>query len=151
VVRAARRRVHDDIGVGDVLGGVADENARAERFEPLRHCRRLDVAAAHLPAEIEQYFGDPAHADAADADEMHLLHATEQSAFPLPATPPTAAAAPAAARGRASRRLASPMRRKRAGSESSSTISRASVSPLKSGSATSNAAPESTSARALAV
>ena len=36
------------------------------------------VAALHLIAEIVQYLGDAAHADAADADEMHAARSIER-------------------------------------------------------------------------
>ena len=49
---------------------MADENLDAEPAQPLDVGAVGLVGAAHLVAEIDQHFGDAAHANPADADEM---------------------------------------------------------------------------------
>ena len=57
------------------VGRVADHDARAQLRQPLGHRVGLEVAALHLVAEIQQHFGDAAHAAAADADEVDAVDA----------------------------------------------------------------------------
>ena len=58
-----------------MLGRMAEENSRAEAREALGDGVGLEVRALHLVAEIEQHFGDAAHAGAADADEVDEVDA----------------------------------------------------------------------------
>ena len=50
--------------------------------EPIGHRRPLLVRTAHDVAEIREQLGDAAHADAADADEVHAPRLTEHDALP---------------------------------------------------------------------
>ncbi len=57
--------------IAQIFRLVADENRNALVAQPL-HIGALGlVGALHLVAKIVQHFGDAAHADAADADEVH--------------------------------------------------------------------------------
>ena len=68
----ADRAGHDDaIGVEHVRRAVAAMHLRAELREATRDRVVRVVGARHLVAERAQHFGDAAHADAADADEVH--------------------------------------------------------------------------------
>ena len=71
VVGLDRAGHHDAIGADDVRRGVAAMDAGAQRRQPARGRVVGVVGAGHLVAERAQHFGDAAHADAADADEMH--------------------------------------------------------------------------------
>ena len=57
--------------VAEVFGAVADEALDALVAQPLHIGAVGLVGALHAIAEIVQHLGDAAHADAADADEMH--------------------------------------------------------------------------------
>ena len=50
---------------------VADKDLRAQPRQPLGIGAGLGVRALHRIADADHDLGDPAHADAADADEMH--------------------------------------------------------------------------------
>ncbi len=71
VLRPDRRRHHHHVRVADERGVVTHRDRHAERFQPRRHVRAPGVRAADLVPEVGEQLGDPAHADAADADEMH--------------------------------------------------------------------------------
>src|SRR5829696_3718132 len=47
----------------------------AERAQPIRDARELQIRAADGVAEIQQDLGDTGHAGAADADEMDVAYA----------------------------------------------------------------------------
>ena len=64
-------RDHDDGGVVEVLGLVADEALDALVAQALDVGAVGLVGALHLVAEVVQHLGDAGHADAADADEVH--------------------------------------------------------------------------------
>ena len=66
-----RGRDDDHLGVAEILGAVADEAFDALVAQPLHIGAVGLVGALHAVAEIVQHLGDAAHADAADADEMH--------------------------------------------------------------------------------
>ena len=79
IVGANRRADDNHFGAGDVVGAVAFEDDRAERGQTLGDRRGLQVGAGNLVAEVEQDLGNAAHADAADADEVHALDFGEQA------------------------------------------------------------------------
>ena len=84
-IRAADRTGdHDHIGVADVLRGVSDHDAGTELLEARSRGIRLEIAALHGIAEIEQHFRDAAHTDTADADEMNALDAAHAIAHASP-------------------------------------------------------------------
>ncbi|MCY1397037.1 hypothetical protein D9M71_120250 [compost metagenome] len=66
---------HQHIGVLGVLGAMADEDLRTETLQALSHDRRLEVGAGNPVAQVQQHFGDAAHAHAADADEVDTTDA----------------------------------------------------------------------------
>jgi hypothetical protein len=53
-----------------MLGLVADEDFDTEFFEPLGIIAVGRIGTLDFVAEVMQHFGDTAHANAADADEM---------------------------------------------------------------------------------
>jgi len=67
-------RHHHDIGFVQVFGAVADENRCAEACQPLRDRIGLEIGALHFIAQIEQHFGDAAHAAAADTHHVNALN-----------------------------------------------------------------------------
>ncbi len=73
VGRVDRTGHHQHIGVGSVLGTVADEDFSAERLQALGDRRRLEVGTRHLVAQVQQHFSDTAHAHAADTDEVDAV------------------------------------------------------------------------------
>ena len=65
------RAGHDhDVRAVHVLRRVAERNLRAEPRQVRCDIVRLQVRPLHLVAEVDQHFGDAAHATAADADEV---------------------------------------------------------------------------------
>ena len=66
---------HQYIGVGSVLGAVADKDVRAKRLKAFGDRRCIEVRARHLVAQVQQYLSDPAHAHAADTDEVDTTDA----------------------------------------------------------------------------
>ena len=79
----------DDLGLAEIGRVVPDRDLHALLTQPQNVSVFSDIRALDGIAEIDQDLGDAAHADAADADEMHRpdvawkLHATP--GFPLPA------------------------------------------------------------------
>ena len=69
---------HQHVGAVDVLGLVADGDLDALVAQPLDVGAVGHVGAGDGIAEIGQHLGDPAHADAADADEMHRTDVARQ-------------------------------------------------------------------------
>ena len=66
------RRDDHNIGIGmDVLWLVTIHNVRAVAFQAQRCFRFGQVRATDLIAEIEQDFGNAAHADSANTDKMN--------------------------------------------------------------------------------
>ncbi|MNC26740.1 hypothetical protein D3C75_748830 [compost metagenome] len=61
---------HQHIGGGGVLGAVADEDLSAEGLQALGHRRSFQVGTGHFIAQVQQHFGNAAHAHAADTDEV---------------------------------------------------------------------------------
>ncbi len=113
LVRVDGRRDDEAVDAREVRGVVrrgAGDAGRPQRVEG----RRLGtVAAADVHARRREHARDPAHADAADADEVRA-HAASSS---------TASAASRAASGRASPRIAVAMAPSRAGSPSRASTS----------------------------
>ena len=146
---------HDQGGVAEVGGVVADGDRDAGLDEVTRVARRLEVRAAHVDAELVEHRGDAAHARAADADEVDRLREVPR----LVAHQPLAlvsSGCPRPGRPRAARRPACPARRwpppwprGAARSPSSSATSRASSAPPSSASSTRSAAPPATIYRAF--
>ena len=62
---------------------MAERDARAELRETLGDGVRLEVRALHLVAEVDEHFGDAAHAAAADADEVDGVDAAHAVAAPI--------------------------------------------------------------------
>ena len=81
-----RGRDDDHFGVAEIFGAVADEALDALVAQPLHIGAVGLVGALHAIAEIVQHLGDAAHADAADADEMHQADGLRHlhAALPLP-------------------------------------------------------------------
>ena len=69
--RLIGRRHDHDPGVAEILGRVADRDLDALLAQPLDVGALGLIGALHDVAEIDHHLGDAAHADAADADEMH--------------------------------------------------------------------------------
>ena len=65
---------------GHVLGAMADVDGSTQPGEPLGGLAFLEVGSAHAVAEVEEELRDPAHPDAADADEVHAPGLSQQSA-----------------------------------------------------------------------
>src|SRR5699024_6478152 len=65
-----RRGGHHHVGVLDVLRPMADGHPHAQVTQAFHHRRFPQVAAADGVTLVGQHFGDPAHANTADADEM---------------------------------------------------------------------------------
>ena len=58
---------------GKIVFLVADKNPRAELAQAARRIAFMKIRAGHRVSRIQQHFGDTAHADAADADEMNFM------------------------------------------------------------------------------
>src|SRR5579862_8487022 len=56
---------------------MALEDRCSQAGQPLRHRGVPQIGARDFIAEVQQHFGDPAHADAADAYEMYALNFCE--------------------------------------------------------------------------
>src|SRR5690606_17125027 len=73
-------RVDDHVGAANVFRAVSDGAARPEPGEPLRDGVVLQVRSLNVVAQVDQHFGDTAHAAAADAHEVDRVdspHAVE--------------------------------------------------------------------------
>ncbi|MNI15165.1 hypothetical protein D3C73_684570 [compost metagenome] len=75
VGRVHGARHHQYVSGGGVLGAVADEDLRPEGFQALGDRGRLQVGAGHGITQVQQHFGDPAHAHTADTDEVDATDA----------------------------------------------------------------------------
>ena len=62
---------------------MADVDGSTQPGEPLGGLAFLEVGSAHAVAEVEEELRDPAHPDAADADEVDLDFAIAKHAVPL--------------------------------------------------------------------
>ena len=65
---------YHDFGAGDILRLMTFKNGRSQSGQSLCDYRTLQVGAGNLVSQIEQHFGDAAHADAADTYEMYALY-----------------------------------------------------------------------------
>ena len=104
IVLLDRARHDHDLGVGDIVGAMADRDLDAELGQAARVGALGDVAALHLVAEIVQHLGDAGHADAADADEVDQSDIERQR--PHAATPDGERARPVISPTRSARRAA---------------------------------------------
>jgi len=68
-------RYHQHVGIRGVLGAVADKDPCTERLQALSDRRLFQVGAGHLVTQIQQHFGNAAHAHAADTDEVDATDA----------------------------------------------------------------------------
>ena len=66
-------RGHDRIGPANIFRRVPERHFRAQAGEALRCGIRSEIGAGHRVAEVDQHFGNAAHAAAADSDEMDIL------------------------------------------------------------------------------
>ena len=66
-----RRRDDHDVRAAHVSGGVTVGDLDADGRQPLRHRRSFFVRPGDDEPEIREQFGDAAHPDAADADEVN--------------------------------------------------------------------------------
>jgi hypothetical protein len=108
-----RRGDHHGLGVGDVVGPVAEMDGRPERAQRDDLAVLLDVAAGHIDAAREVDARDARHADAADAHEVHpaellgghdVVGTGPGGHCSLPSLPPAAARTMATSRSSASGR-----------------------------------------------
>jgi hypothetical protein len=77
VVLLDRRRGDDNMRAFDVGRFVAFVDCGAKILQPLGDVRRLGVRAGNGIAESEQDFGDAAHSDATDANQVDALKIAE--------------------------------------------------------------------------
>ncbi len=82
---------HHNMRVFDVGRLVAFLDRRAKILKPLGNVRGLGVRAGNGVAERQQYFGDAAHTDAADAHQVNALKIAERNhhgfaLWPIPCT-----------------------------------------------------------------
>src|SRR6185312_7516205 len=115
-----------DLGVAEILRPVADEAFDALRAQALHVGAVRLVGTLHAVAEIGEHLRDAAHADAADADEMHqadrFRHLHARCPFLKSATPtPPAIASVRSASNRAASGF--PAERAAAAMESSRALS----------------------------
>ena len=71
-----RARVHDHVRPVHVLGTVPDVDPHAEAFQILGVLAGPQIGTGHVELQRAQDLGEPAHADAADTDEVHVTNAT---------------------------------------------------------------------------
>ena len=72
--RIDRAGNHHDIGVLHVLRAMPDLDAGAEGAQATRDRRLAEIRTLHLVTQVQEYFGDAAHADAANADKMNPVY-----------------------------------------------------------------------------
>jgi hypothetical protein len=75
-----RRNHHHRRIAGNVLFEMPDKNLRAESGQAPSSVASLQVGTAHGIARIKQHFGDTAHADATDTDEMNFMFLLQHGA-----------------------------------------------------------------------
>ena len=79
----ALQSVADGVIIADVRGRVALAHDNAHRFEPGGHVGPPGVRSADGVPEVGQQFGDAAHADSTDTDEMDAARPTQHGAPPV--------------------------------------------------------------------
>src|SRR5712675_2132016 len=143
---------HDYIGAVRIGSAMSEPDARAEPLQVLGHRVGLEVRALHPVAQVQQHFGDAAHAAAADADEMNRVdaaHALAHAATPASCAQASASSVVALVRARSRARSAMAMSRPRPAHSASSSADRRSA--VRSRSLIRSAAPSLTRKRALCV
>ena len=78
IVGFDRRGDDHDVGAVKIVGGVPDRDLHALFAQPLDVGALGLIGALHRVAEVDHHLGDAAHADAADADEMHRADVERQ-------------------------------------------------------------------------
>src|SRR2546422_2409085 len=76
------RRDDHHVGALHVRCRVPESHLPPQLLQPPRHSARRQVRSRHPITQIQEHFGDPAHPDPADADEVHLtdlLHVISSS------------------------------------------------------------------------
>ena len=68
-----RRAHHQSTSPGHIGRGMAFIDPRSHGGQPLRYGREFQIAAADLVTQVEQHFGDAAHANPSDAREVYML------------------------------------------------------------------------------
>src|SRR5258706_13042969 len=131
---------------------MAERDTGGGLREGLGHGVALDCAALHLVAQVQQHFGDAAHAAAADADEMNRVdaaHALVHGAAPAICAQALASSVVAVVRASSRARSAIAISRPRPAHSVSNSAPRRSA--VRSRSLIRNAAPSATRKRALCV
>ena len=62
-----------------IFGAMFAVKVQTEQLQPIRLERSDFIRTAHFMPELEQKRGDPAHAAAGDADEMHAMPLLRQN------------------------------------------------------------------------
>ncbi len=75
VFGAESRGGHNNVRSGDVRRCVSFENGDTQAGQAFSDGRTFQVGPGDAMSKIQQDFGDSAHADTADTDEMHALRA----------------------------------------------------------------------------
>ncbi len=73
IIRRDCRTGHDDRGARDVGGLVAFIDGCAQLSQAIGHRAATQIGAGDTKAHIQQDFGDTAHADSADTNEVRVL------------------------------------------------------------------------------
>ncbi len=73
VVRPDGRRGHHHVHVMDVVCRMSLVDGSPELFQAVGHIRKRLIRTGHPVAQVDQQFGDAAHADAADADKKDMI------------------------------------------------------------------------------
>ena len=76
-----RARDHQHVSLLGIFGAVANKYLCTEGFQALGHGRRLEIGTGHFITQVEQHFGDTAHAGTTDADEVDAANAAHAADF----------------------------------------------------------------------
>jgi len=76
LVRTTLAIMGEVLGTDDVRPGVTDVDANTEPPKPARHLPLFQVRSRNVELEGAEDLGEPAHADTADTDEVHVANAT---------------------------------------------------------------------------
>ena len=74
VIARHRGGDHHRIGARDIFGGVRMLNGGTQTRQALRHHVIREIRTGHDVVLIQQHLGNPAHARAADADEVDVFY-----------------------------------------------------------------------------